>query len=435
MRFDVVGAAQQYRARTEALMQHYHHWTLANGARLHIIPTTHPHMAAFEVWAQVGSGDENASNAGVSHMLEHLMFRGTKSIPDGEFDNLVQALGAEANAWTWYDTTAYTTILQSSRLDQLIPIEADRFEHLLITEDVFQTERAVVLNERLLTVESNPSALAHEALEQTLFGEGAYATPVIGFQSHIEHFSREQVTQWYHDRYAPDVLDIFISGDVNVEHLRESIDKTFGAIPRPTRQRPTRPERAVHHTNIVQQLDFPVAEPLVLMAWGLPPSSDRKAMATWAILREILTFTRGGILRNALEYNQKLALSQYFYLQEHRLGHSAVWEATPRQHISSEALVDAFRDTIMQLAATGPSEDQLDAARIRMISHATGRSSPWDIVQRFGEALHNTDSVSNVLTDIDAWMQVDAADICALCEHLGAAKNSVLLYIQPEEEP
>ena len=204
--------------------------TLENGARVHVLPQGNHGIAAVEIWADVGAGDEPAPLAGISHLLEHMMFRGTHDVPDGEFDIRVQALGARANAWTWYDTTAYTTILGADHLEKLLALEADRFENLHIDEEVFQTERDVVLNERALTADSDPNTLAQEHLDRMLFGEGPYARPVIGYRENIASFTHEQLTDWYRAHYAPHALDIWIVGDVPVEATHRHVADSFGAI-------------------------------------------------------------------------------------------------------------------------------------------------------------------------------------------------------------
>src|SRR5690625_1101709 len=113
-------ALQSVRSHRETQWKSLQSTTLSNGARVHVLPHGKHGIAAVEIWADVGAGDEPADLAGISHLLEHMMFRGTHAVPDGAFDVQIQALGAHANAWTWYDTTAYTAILgdrKSTRLN------------------------------------------------------------------------------------------------------------------------------------------------------------------------------------------------------------------------------------------------------------------------------------------------------------------------------
>jgi|GEM_PF-5550218 len=425
-------ALQSVRSHRETQWKSLQSTTLSNGARVHVLPHGKHGIAAVEIWADVGAGDEPADLAGISHLLEHMMFRGTHAVPDGAFDVQIQALGAHANAWTWYDTTAYTAILGADHLQKLLALEADRFQNLHITEAVFQSERDVVLNERALTADSDPNALAHEHLDRMLFGQGAYARPVIGYKENIASFEREQLTAWYQQHYAPHALDIFVVGDVDPAHTHRLVEESFGAIPATPPPSKAEAMRVTHQSDLEEAIELAVAEPLILMAWGLPEGRDRRALLTWRMMSEILAFARGGTLRTALEHTKRLALYQDFYIQEHRLGHSAVWEATPREGVSQKKLVQGFYDTLQQIARGKLDAQLLEAARIRILSHWASRNAPWQILQQLGEALHTSQNLENYLRDIDVLAAIDLADIQALAARLANPQNNVLLFVAPE---
>lgn len=421
------------RAQRRRLLTSLDSRTLDNGSRVHVLAQGSHGIAAVEIWARIGAGDESAEKAGISHLLEHLMFRGTHTIPDGEFDIRVQALGARANAWTWYDTTAYTSILSAEHLPELLALEADRFAHLNITETVFQTERDVVLNERALTADSDPNALAHEHLDRMLFGAGPYARPVIGSKENIAAFTRDQLSQWYAQHYAPHALDIFIVGDIDPAQTHRLVAETFGQIhatPPPSKAEAPRVE---HRSNLHERIELGVAEPLVLMAWGMPEGRDRRSVLTWRVMSEILAFARGGQLRTALEHTQRMALYQDFYVQEHRQGHSAVWEATPRDGVSMTELCGAFYATLGEIADRGLSDAIVHAAQIRLLSDWASRNAPWQVLQQLGDALHTADDVQCFVEDIDHIEAITSADLQALAARLSEAENNVLLYVTPKE--
>lgn len=425
-------ALQSVRNHRRAHWTHLHVHTLSNGIRVHILPQGNHRIAAVEIWANVGAGNEPSEIAGISHLLEHMMFRGTPSVPDGEFDIQIQALGARANAWTWYDTTAYTAILGSDHLQKLLALEADRFHNLHITDAVFQSERDVVLNERALTADSDPNALAHEHLDRMLFGDGPYARPVIGYKENIAALQRQQLTDWYAQHYAPHALDIFVVGDVDPAQTHHLLEESFGAIVSTTPPSKAEDTQAQHRSDLEETIKLGVAEPLVLMAWGLPQGSDRRALLTWRLLSEILAFGRGGVLRKALEHTQRLALYHDFYVQEHRRGHSAVWEATPRDHVSSRTLVQGFYDTLSQFAHKPLDSDLLEAARIRILSQWASRNAPWQILQQLGDALHTTGDLENYLHDVDVLATIDASDIQHLAAKIADPQYNVLLFVEPE---
>lgn len=405
---------------------------LSNGARLHVLPAGQHGIVAVEVWAAVGAGDEPQHLRGISHLLEHLMFRGTEEIPDGEFDAVVEDLGVKANAWTWFDTTAYTAIAPVEALGEILRLEADRFQNLQITEDVFQTERDVVLNERSLTADSDPNALAQEHLDRMLFGEGPYAHPVIGYRENIAALTREQVTNWYRQHYAPSELDLFIIGDVKAEDAVTLAQATFGRLPAANAPRAPRPSSQPYRSGLVESIKLAVAEPLIMMAWGREPRSDLKAAAVWKMMGEWLTFARGGALRKELEYNRRLVLEQQFYINDHRLGHSGLWEATPRDGVDSKEVVEAFYATMRTLAEEGPSAEAMDAALVRILAYYAACTTPWLVTRQLGTALHDTGSLQGLVGELDALKTVTADDLRALAARLADPSSSVLLYVSPE---
>lgn len=425
-------AFELIRARFDAILQSLTTVELSNGARLHILPSGQHGIAAVEIWAAVGAGDEPEPLRGISHLLEHLMFRGTDEIPDGEFDAVVEDLGVKANAWTWYDTTAYTAIAPVEALGEILRLEADRFQNLQITEDVFQTERDVVLNERALTAESDPNALAQEHLDRMLFGDGPYAHPVIGYRDGIAALTRAQVTDWYRQHYAPSELDLFVVGDVDTSVVQQLVQATFGQLPPAKQPRDKRPSSQTYRQGIVESIELPVAEPIIMMAWGREPRSNLKAAAVWKIMGEWLTFARGGALRNELEYKRRLVLEQQLYINDHRLGHSGLWEATPRDGVESEDVVEAFYATMRTLAEEGPSAEALDAALVRILAYYAACTTPWMVTRQLGTALHDTGSLQGMLGELDALKAVTADDVRALAARLADPSSSVLLYVSPE---
>lgn len=420
------------RARTHDLLHTLQTSTLPNGARLHVLPSGKHGVACLEVWARVGSGDEPPRMSGISHLLEHLMFRGTHALPDGEFDELVEALGVQANAWTWYDTTAYTAILPSEALQELMEVEADRLQNLNITDEVFTTEREVVLNERSLTADSDPNALAQEHLDVLMFGVSPYAHPVIGSKEDIAAFTREDALAWYRAHYAPDQLDIIVTGDVDPAAVATMARATFGALPPHTHPRAPRPTTNPTTVGVEETVALGVAEPRLMIAWPLPPRSDAHGTARWKLLAELLTFGRGGYLRGVLEYDERLVLEQQFYVNEHRLGHSALWEATPRDGITTTALADAFFGALARFAEAPVDAASMDAARLRLLTYLSARSTPWHMARAIGAALHDAGDIQSLLADLDALEAVTAHELQELAQSIADRRSSVILHVVPQ---
>lgn len=427
-------ALQRALAHTRDLLQRVHSRTLNNGARLHILQDGAHGIACLEVWIRVGSGDEPKEKAGISHLLEHLMFRGTKQHPDGEFDELIEERGVQANAWTWYDTTAYTATLPREALREVMELETDRLQGLDITQEVFDTEREVVLNERSLTADSDPNALAQEHLDRMLFEAGPYAHPVIGYRENIAGLTREDILAWYQTHYAPSALDIIVTGDIDEAQVVEMAEATFGTLSADRSPAPERPNASgAVGVGKEERIELPVAAPSLMIAWPHPKRQQIQAIATFKVLAELLAWSRGGALRDALEYNAQIVLQQNFYLNEHRLGHSALWEASPREGLSTDALAEHFFETMRAFSAEPPSQSAIDAAQLRLLTLLSARSTPWQLARALGGALHDGGALDSVERDLVALGAVSAADVQSLAKRLAARSNAIILHVLPQK--
>jgi zinc protease len=278
---------------------------LANGTSWAIWPDRRDAVATLQIWVSVGSRDEVPGKTGLAHMLEHLMFRGSRSVPDGEFDQRMESLGAQINAATWLDFTYYTATAHAGALPEVLRLEADRFEHLLVTEPVFKTERDVVANERRHVVESDPEALLAERFYQRIFGESCYGWPTIGWANDIANYRGDDAMRFYAEGYAPSRLLVAVAGAVEVDELVPLLEATFGCIPGRETVRPERTTRLAASFSDSMKLAF--AAPRMLIGW---PTGGRASgdFATWCLLQELLDGGESALLPAELMIRDKLAL-------------------------------------------------------------------------------------------------------------------------------
>ena len=156
------------------------HAKLDNGLEVVVIPDMRTPVVTHMIWYKNGSADDPLGKSGIAHFLEHLMFKGTNKHPQGEFSNLVAELGGQENAFTSYDYTAYFQRIGKEHLGILMAFEADRMSNLVLSDDVVTPERDVVLEERRMRTDSDPSAQLDEAVQAALFAHHPYGTPIIG---------------------------------------------------------------------------------------------------------------------------------------------------------------------------------------------------------------------------------------------------------------
>ncbi len=214
---------------------------LENGLQIIVIPDHRAPVVTHMVWYRVGAADEPSAQSGIAHYLEHLMFKGTENIENGEFSNIISSLGGQQNAFTSQDYTAYFQHIAKQYLPKVMEMEADRMQGLVLSEDIVQAERGVVLEERASSMESNPSSMWRAKVSKKLFGDHPYGTPIIGHRSEIEGLSVPQVLRFYKKYYAPNHALLLVAGDARMEEVLPLARKYYGGLVASEVARPVRP--------------------------------------------------------------------------------------------------------------------------------------------------------------------------------------------------
>jgi zinc protease len=208
-----------------------HEYRFNNGLRLIVKEDHRAPTVAHMVWYKAGSMDEINGRTGVAHVLEHMMFKGTKKVKAGDFSRLVAAVGGRENAFTSQDYTAYFQQVEKSKLLDVIRLESDRMANLQFSDEEFQKEIQVVMEERRLRTDDNPSSLMYESLMATAFMESPYRHPIIGWMNDLENLKPGDARLWYQNWYAPNNAIVVISGDVNPQEVKQWVDETYGQLP------------------------------------------------------------------------------------------------------------------------------------------------------------------------------------------------------------
>ncbi|BAS68126.1 M16 family metallopeptidase [Bathymodiolus septemdierum thioautotrophic gill symbiont] len=203
--------------------------TLDNGLKIIVKVDNRAPVFISQIWYQVGASDERRPNTGLSHMLEHMMFKGTKRYKAGEFSTIIARNGGTDNAFTSKDYTAYYQKMHKSKLALALKMEADRMQNLTFSDEELSKERQVVIEERRMRVEDNPNAKVYENLRLISFDKkGAYHTPVIGFKADIESYKLQDLRDWYEKYYAPNNATLVVVGDVQADEVVALAKQYFG---------------------------------------------------------------------------------------------------------------------------------------------------------------------------------------------------------------
>jgi len=217
---------------------------LSNGLKVILLENHKAPLVTFQVWYRVGSRNEAWGKTGLSHMLEHMMFKGTEKYGPEEYSRIIQENGGNNNAFTSRDYTAYFATLSSDRVQVVIDLESDRMKNLQLKEEDFRTEKMVVMEERRLRTDDNPIAFLQEQLEATAFQIQPYHWPIIGWMEDLKGLTLEDLKAYYRIYYNPVNAFIVAVGDFKKEELLPKIEKAFGALPKgapPDQKKPLDP--------------------------------------------------------------------------------------------------------------------------------------------------------------------------------------------------
>ncbi len=294
--------------------------TLANGLRVIVFENKRAPTAVHMVWVRAGSLDENNGKTGVAHVLEHMMFKGTKTLGPGEFSRRVAALGGRENAFTSKEYTGYFQQIHRDSLREVMRLEADRQRNLVMDEKEFAKEIQVVMEERRLRTDDNPSALGYEMLMAQAFVANPVRNPIIGWMNDLEHQTLQDALDWYRTWYVPNNLVVVVAGDVNAQEVYKWAREFYGSMKQ--RALPPRKPQAEPAQNGMRRvgLKAPAQNAYLLMAFKTPSwqensgalSSDRETardVVALDVLATLLDDPGTGRLTRKLVREERSALS------------------------------------------------------------------------------------------------------------------------------
>jgi zinc protease len=343
-------------------------WRLGNGLEVVLLPDPHATAVSYTTWFRVGSRNEDASagETGLAHLFEHLMFTQTKNAPPNAFDTQMEAVGGSSNAMTYYDFTAYVDDVPPTEVATAVRLEADRMVNLDLRKKQVETERDVVAEERLSSVEDNVDGMLDELMFQQAFKKHPYRWPVIGSMKDIKAFTQEKAVAFYRKYYAPNNAVVVIAGNLDEAATLKLIDDAYGPLV-PSRNLPTgdaAPERAPAG-EVRTAIKRPV--PADRLAIGFPaPALAAPDRAAYEILNEVLAGGPSSRLNRTLVVDRQWASSVRGEVAPTRdPGLYAIWIQMLKGHTAEQA-EELVMETVKELAARplGPAELGKASARL-----------------------------------------------------------------------
>ena len=388
-------------------------FTLKNGLEVVVIPDHRAPVVTHMIWYRNGAADDPPGKSGIAHFLEHLMFKGTKAHPKGEFSEFISEVGGQENAFTGSDFTAYFQQIAKQHLRACMEFEADRMTGLVLTDEIVAPERDVVLEERRMHSDTDPGAQLGEAVQATLFTHHPYGIPIIGWGHEIEGLRRDDALAYYHRFYTPENAILVVAGDAEPEETLALAEDTYGKVkPRgakPERIRSLEPPTVANR--LVTVSDAKVQQPNWQRHYLAP--SCRTAGPGESEALDVLGHLIGGgqtsLLYRTLVVDEKLAVSAWAYYHGTALDESRfIVNMTPAPDVSLETLDKAFDRALATFLKDGVDAGALERAKTRLVADAIyARDSQSDLARWYGSSL----AIGQTLSDVEDWpMKIDAVD-------------------------
>jgi zinc protease len=345
---------------------------LKNGMKVIVKEDHRAPTVAHMVWYKVGSVDEQSSHTGLAHALEHMMFKGTKTLKPGEFSQRVAALGGRENAFTSKDYTAYFQQIEKSNLEKVMTLEADRMANLVFDKDEFAREIKVVMEERRWRTEDQPIPLVYEALNATAFIAHPYRHPIVGWMSDLQSMTVQDAKSWYERWYAPNNATLVVTGDVDAKQVLALAEKHYGRIAHkeiPFTKAQIEPAQLGIKRITVKA---PAENPYLVLAFKVPALRDVERddeVHALDVLAAILDGYDNARLNARLVRSERVANSVGAGYSNIARGPALfLLDGTPAEGVGTEELEKRLRAEVERVAKEGVSEAELQRVKTQLIA-------------------------------------------------------------------
>lgn len=346
---------------------------LDNGLKILVKEDHRAPVVVSQIWYKVGGSYEPGGITGISHMLEHMMFKGTQQYPAGEFSRIIAENGGQENAFTGSDYTAYFQTLEKSRLEISFKLEADRMRNLDLKAEELEKELQVVTEERRMRTDDQPRAKTQEQFNAVAFTNSPYQNPVIGWPSDIANYKVEDLKAWYQQWYAPNNATLVVVGDVDAGQTIALAERYFAGL-KPSDIQPIKP-RAETEQKGTRKLTVkaPAKLPYLMMGYKVPVLNTAKP--EWEayaleVLAGILDGGNGARLSTRLVRGQQIAVSAGAgYDMNSRLADMFLLEATPAEGKSVFDLEYALKQEVYQLQSELVSQEELQRIKAQVLTN------------------------------------------------------------------
>ena len=405
-------------------------YTFDNGLKLLVYEDHFAPVVSTQIHYRVGSYNESLGMTGISHILEHMAFKGTTKYGPYEYSRMIEGAGGTENAYTSVDRTVYYAYLGSDRYELELELEADRMQNLLLADEEFLPEKQVIMEERRLR-ENDPYNMIFKQLDLIGYSYHPYRQPIIGFMADIERITRDEVYEWYRHYYNPGNAIIVIAGDVVAEEAYQLVDKHFGKIEGHKvkeiayKEPPQRGERRF-------ELRKDVRTPALAIQYHTVEVSHEDMYAL-DVLSMILTYGLSSRFEQNLVRAKGLATSANVYHINYKYGGSFIVFCIPQTDVELATLEDEVYRAIDSLKTTLVSDIEINKAKNQALAAAVyQQDSPSGIGMRIGWWEIEGGGWRNLNRYFDEVEKVSKDDIVRVADHYLTKDNRTVGYLLPE---
>lgn len=430
-------AVTVFYSQTVHLTVPYKRFVLPNGLNVILHEDKTTPTISVNTWYHVGSGYEKPGRTGFAHLFEHLMFEGSKNVPEGKFDGWLEAAGGNNNGSTNTDRTNYYEDIPSNALELDLFLNSDRMGFLLeaMTQEKLDGQREVVKNERRQRYENTPYGMAWVMLFDALYPKNhPYSWPTIGSMADLNAASLDDVKEFFRLYYAPNNASIAIAGDINIDSTKKLVEKWFGEIPR---GKPVPPmERTVPVLDEEKRIMFEdnVQLPRLYMAW-LSPAGFTPGDAEMDLLSSVLAGGKNSRLYKRLVYDMQIAQDVSAFQASSRISSQFIIIATAHAGHTLAEIEKVIQEEIDKIKNEPPLQRELDRARNQYESSFIQRlesiSAKADQMNSYYYLTGNPDYFNE---DLARYFAIDPLDISTIAMTYLKDNGRVVMSIVPKEQ-
>lgn len=395
-------------------------------------------MVSVNMWYHVGSGNEKPGRTGFAHLFEHLMFEGSKNVPEGKFDEWLEAVGGNNNGSTNTDRTNYWETAPSNALELVFFIDSDRMAYLtdVMTQEKLDGQRSVVKNERRQSYENQPYGLSWEIISKNLYPEGhPYNWTTIGSMDDLNAASLEDVMKFFRLYYAPNNASLAIAGDINIDETIKLVEKWYGEIPRGKPVPPIDPPAAKLTEEKILVHEDNVQLPRVYMSW-ITPAFYHPGDTEMDLLARIFTAGKDSRLYKRLVYELQIAQDVIGFQNSNKLSSEFFIIATAKAGHTLDELKKVIQEEIDKIKTEPPTErelqkvvNQTEAEFLDKLESIGGFGGKADLLNQYYFYTGNPDYFNE---DLNRYKGIGTKDISAMAQTYLPDNGRVILSVVPK---